>query len=491
MSQPDLPEVFDDAWALKTLAPGFLIWRTRFRLRIATGELLRGSDLSEATRWKTLRKEDLSGEEIDFIEGSSEAKARRVRNWAAACAAGVALIASLWIVVMRAGVRARVEYPTALARIREASPDLVIPAIAGVLARFPGHARDVQSALSRRTKGAVEVFERLQDDLGCAALAGAVEVALPLADQPEPEAVDLIASMLWALDHTTARSSEAAARCLDMRAELVRRLVRRFGAPVASLLAADRWILVPGGGFTMGSARSDPDWAKNEMPSHAVTVASFRMMTHEVTNEEFRQFASRLSRRNARGGAEPGDDGKPVVGVTWYEAYAFAAWLGGRLPTEAEWEFVARGGSEGRQFPWGNEGVCADSRARANFCGGCPGGSPDESCEDGFAELAPVCDPRFPRSKDGFCDVAGNVLEWVADWYGSYGRESAANPWGPPRPQGLAALPDSVGRVLRGGGYETPAKGLRAAKRDWWYPWNQPQDDVGFRVVRPITASKP
>ena len=242
-------------------------------------------------------------------------------------------------------------------------------------------------------------------------------------------------------------------------------------------------VYVPGGTFPMGSSTAQIEDATAlceeypdeygkckspgfgvEAPEHSVTLDGFWLDRTEVTNTHYRLCVadgacreSRLANDLAYGG-----DDYPAAGIPWQDAQDYCVWAGGRLPTEAEWEYAARG-SEGYTYPWGEEFTCTGG----NFWDKASG------CDDGFAEPAPV--GSFPEGTSwcGALDMAGNVWEWVADVYGPYPDEGQANPTGPA---------SGGERVLRGGswGYHQPF--VRAAYR---YPVPPAADylAVGFRCA--------
>ncbi len=146
----------------------------------------------------------------------------------------------------------------------------------------------------------------------------------------------------------------------------------------------------------------------------------------------------------------------PVVQVAYEDAVAYATWIGARLPTEAEWEFAARGGLSGQLYPWGNE-LRPAGRFMANVYEGHFPVKGSDPGEDGFAGLAPVA--RYPANGYGLFDVAGNAWEWVSDWYrpDTYATLAAAggvarNPRGPDGPFDPAE-PGARKRVHRGGSF--------------------------------------
>ncbi len=219
-------------------------------------------------------------------------------------------------------------------------------------------------------------------------------------------------------------------------------------------------VYVPAGEFLMGSPDDDPDAADDEKPQHTVYLDAFWIDRTEVTNAQYRQCVE--------WGAcwEPrywDDDSlhapdEPVLWVSWNDAESYAQWVGGRLPTEAEWEKAARG-TDGRSYPWGNSPP-ACSKANYAGCAGSP---------------LPVGSHPEGASPYGALEMAGNAREWVADWYDEdyYGRSVFRNPNGPD---------SGTFRVLRGGSYLHDQSVGRCAYRDGGYPISR-NGIAGFRVV--------
>jgi serine/threonine-protein kinase len=220
-------------------------------------------------------------------------------------------------------------------------------------------------------------------------------------------------------------------------------------------------VYVPKGIFTMGSNFGDPD----EQPVRDVYMDAFWIDQTEVTYSMFSHFAPARSGRY------------PVNNVSWEQAAAYCAWVGGRLPTEAEWEKAARGPEE-RTYPWGNQlpagdlANFADLRSRLNW--------EDTSVDDGYGNTAPVGSYPAGASLYGALDMAGNVAEWVNDWYSEtyYSTAPLINPPGPA---------EGDYRVIRGGSWYSTAAGVRSADRAWYIPEGG-TDYTGFRCAQSIVA---
>lgn len=233
-------------------------------------------------------------------------------------------------------------------------------------------------------------------------------------------------------------------------------------------------VLISTGKFEMGSQ----DGAHDEQPVHTVHLNGFYIDRYEVTVGQYRQFV------NATGAAFPDweevaryaeTDRHPMVNVSWYDAMAYAKWAGKTLPTEAQWEYAARGGLEGKAYPWGDETLDA---TKANY-------------EDsGIRKTVQV--GSYPANGYGLHDMVGNVWEWCIDEYLAdfYGMSPSRNPVaGPP----ISILDDSfrkvvTRRVVRGGGWDAAARRLRVAYRDGNGPRGK-VDSVGFRCVRPLNPA--
>lgn len=240
-------------------------------------------------------------------------------------------------------------------------------------------------------------------------------------------------------------------------------------------------VYVPAGAFEMGSADDDSDGDGDEKPQHTVTLDAFWIDRTEVTNAQYARFLNALGGHQGRCGGEDCIDTKseddsshilqqggqyvvesgyedhPMIEVSWYGAQAYCEWVGARLPTEAEWEKAAQG-TDGRKYPWGNEWDVRTTR-RCNFSDkNDPTGPSDTVADDGYAQTAPVGSYPDGASPYGALDMAGNVLEWVADWYhsGYYANSPSNNPKGPN---------SGDYRVLRGGSWGDVPHYVRAAYR--------------------------
>lgn len=226
-------------------------------------------------------------------------------------------------------------------------------------------------------------------------------------------------------------------------------------------------VFIPAGGFWMGSPE-DESRSKDERPRHKVSLDSFYLDIFEVTTRQYGQFMS------AEGHAAPEfwdqvvssrDENKPVVGVSWQDAKDFCNWAGKRLPTEAEWEKAARGTDE-RKYPWGQE---PPSTHMANFD---QKSTPEKIYSD---RVMPVGSYENGKSPLGVYDMAGNVWEWVADWYDKeyYRNSPKKNPKGPETGEE---------KVMRGGSWDDHPSPLRSADRSKLLP-SERNDSVGFRCA--------
>ncbi|MDR3696820.1 formylglycine-generating enzyme family protein [Mucilaginibacter sp.] len=326
-------------------------------------------------------------------------------------------------------------------------------------------------------------------------------------------------------------------------------LSSRFSNPAASIAAKpshNGMVWIKTGTFMMGGDNNQA--ADDEYPKHKVTVDGFWMDTTEVTNAEFAKFVlatgyittaerkpdwNALKKQLPPGTAKPDDSllvaaslvfdppnhavdlndytqwwqwkkganwrhphgpgsnikGKehyPVVHVSWFDAVAYSKWAGKRLPTEAEWEWAARGGLQNKIYPWGNEAM-DEGKPKANTW---QGHFPyQNTLRDKFYGLAPVA--SFPANGFGLYDMAGNVWEWCADYYNNTYYQTINRAGGIKNPQGPLksydpAEPYTKKRVIRGGSFlcnESYCSGYRVSRR-MKSSEDSGLEHVGFRCVQ-------
>ncbi|MEZ4269227.1 MAG: formylglycine-generating enzyme family protein [Myxococcota bacterium] len=255
-------------------------------------------------------------------------------------------------------------------------------------------------------------------------------------------------------------------------------------------------VLISGATFVMGAQSTDPNgpnydsaaWP-DEGPPRRVTLSTYWLDAHEVTAgavQECLEVGACAEGEVDRSGGflnvgAKGHEDRPANGVTWQLAASYCAWRGGRLPTEAEWEFAARG-PESERFPTGTNDPCSWSEFRAPNGGRLmakpldrsAGGDAGTNCA--FASTIPTGSVS-DRSAHGVFGLTSNVAEWVADWYGpapAPSAESDVDPTGPAT---------GIERVTRGGSWlYTDRVDLRAAAR-WRLAPDERQSDVGFRCA--------
>jgi formylglycine-generating enzyme required for sulfatase activity len=305
----------------------------------------------------------------------------------------------------------------------------------------------------------------LQDKVRCVALLSAMMRDLSRMDyQPKTPAYQRTVKEVMGIFET----GEAEGIDLAKRIEAAD-LLGQVGDP---RLEEDNWVTIPAGTFYMGAQKTDkrgrnydveaPD---DESPVHEVTLRGFRIGRFPVTVQEFSKFILDRGYQTPKHWiegfgqfTEPEDwerqkeyPNRPVVGVSWFEAAAYCAWEGGRLPTEAEWERAARG-------PRGDAPPLDPSRANYEMNVGHP---------------TPV--GLFPEgnTSEGLCDMLGNIWEWCADRYGYYEPGSADNPIGPV---------NGEERIVRGGSWVDDSGVVRASGRVRFEPTNR-DDSIGFRCV--------
>jgi sulfatase modifying factor 1 len=317
-------------------------------------------------------------------------------------------------------------------------------------------------------------------------------------------------------DHETGETP--CLHCAPVRPETIG--LDPVATPVAPKVAVNLpMVMVPAGSFRMGNPRDDGYPADGETPVHEVNVSAFRMMPAAVTNRQFGEFvaatgyqteAERFGWSFVFAGLLPDDfpetravqaapwwrqvygaawnhpegphsdlasrENHPVIHVSWNDAMAYCAWSGTRLPTEAEWEYAARGGTEDTPFWWGNDLTPAGKHRMNVWQGTFPG---KNTRADGHLGTAPV--DAYHANAYGLHNMTGNVWEWCSDWFDPryYAKSPAEDPAGPTL---------GTSRVMRGGSYlchKSYCNRYRVDARSASTP-DSSTGNIGFRVVQAL-----
>ncbi|MEO6324249.1 MAG: bifunctional serine/threonine-protein kinase/formylglycine-generating enzyme family protein, partial [Thermoanaerobaculia bacterium] len=324
-------------------------------------------------------------------------------------------LASVLIVVAGLGIATFVQRRAAraalLAQVARGEPESALAAIVRGLHGPAIGEEDVRTQLRQR-KAPLDVLE---SGLGGVPEAQRGEVALEVAELAMPLLVEApnddvrLASLLWALDYAPGRVPVLAGRVKELKDRALAPLRKLHPPPPPD---AAGWVDIPAGTFQMGSSPEQKKTEAAERPVHEVTISTFRALDHEVTNAEYRRLRPE----------HKGADELPAGNISWYSATVYSAWLGGRLPTEAEWEYMARAGCRFERCR--HDGT----EARVGEVAWIVTNSLDAS-GDAQAHTVRLLEPN----PWGLYDVLGNVWEWAADWYNPYAPGRQADPWGPAR----------------------------------------------------------
>ncbi len=396
----------------------------------------------------------------------SRRRLERRRRWgrrALAAAVVMAVALGAWTVAERQARRRAL-----LEEVAAGEPEVAFSALDRLSLERDFDGEEVLKRLRERAEP-FDVFEHGLGGVGEARRADALlrlaELALPILDS-SPEDPRSIASLVWALDLFGRDWPAARERATALRDRVLGPLRRSRPPPPRPAPGDPHWVDIPAGTFWMGARRDEgsgesllPSDPRSSLPRHQVTLSAFRIMTHEVTNAEYRRLVP---------DHDPSAGGDlPATRLNWYQAYTYAAWLGGRLPTEAEWELAARAGCRHAFCRRDGSEATIDEVAWWR----------DNSTDPRTGEPAAQPVMRLEANPWGLWDVYGNATEWTASWVGPYPGSHQRDPAGPT---------DSPldHRALRGGFARHARESVSAALRYVEAPHGE-SDLYGLRVVLP------